>query len=193
MRRDKETYETAPTREISTAAYYEIRNRGLLRHHKRAAFEAVFEYGPGTASEIYHKSGFQVRLGVAKNDFSNRLKELRLLGVLIMTGVRKCTITGQSVTVWAVSGKLPVSKREAELGSDKIKKTLPRSILPKVLSLIDSQKNWVSQHETLLRRQLADLWSGSRSDLSEATIQQELASLELMTRELNEMRPYFKS
>jgi hypothetical protein len=82
-------------------AYRKIKAQGLLNNMRWAVYNALFHDGPATAKELCKDNP-----AIEDNGWK-RLSELKDLGVVKEVGRRKCSITGQTTTVWDVTSKTP--------------------------------------------------------------------------------------
>lgn len=90
-------------RQTSIDAYRQIRDGGLLSLMRWQVYEVLYEHGPLTAREV----GSYMR-GAMKLNAWKRLSELERQRVVIDVGLRECSVTGHVVTLWDVSGELPI-------------------------------------------------------------------------------------
>lgn len=102
----------------SAAAYASL--AGVLPARQWAVFAFVIAHGPCTSGEVERDLG---------KDAHKRLPELRDLGLLRNPSTRACTVSGQKVQTWEITGKVIDA---SELGRVK-KKPVPRSVFAKAL------------------------------------------------------------
>lgn len=96
-------------RRTSTESYNKIRNDGLLSRRRFEVYEALLQFGPCTANELFREMKYNNLVGT-KNQQTNltpRLGELRDLGVVIENRERECSVTGRTVIEWMVVDKIP--------------------------------------------------------------------------------------
>jgi hypothetical protein len=87
------------TKETSSISWSELSISGRLSTRRSQSLSALALHGPGTASEIHKASAIKMN----KNDFANRLKELRIIGFASEDiETRQCQVTGQTCTIWRV-------------------------------------------------------------------------------------------
>ncbi len=91
-------------RETSIEAYHKI--APLLPQKRRDVYLALAEFGPCTANELFRK--WKLRNSVVQANFHARLGELRDQGCVEELSERQCEVTGETVTVWAVTLNTPV-------------------------------------------------------------------------------------
>lgn len=96
-------------RRTSIEARKTIEENGLLSKLKLETYEALFDYGPCSAGELFLKAGWQHTKN--NHNISSRLGELRDLGVVYEVTERPCNITGHEVIIWDVTEKLPNGKK----------------------------------------------------------------------------------
>lgn len=92
-------------RKTSIEVYRRIVSEGLLSKRRLDIYSVLFHEGPLTANEVFKRL-----LGKSNINSANtgaRLFELREMGAAEETGTRKCSVTGNNVIVWDVTGKLP--------------------------------------------------------------------------------------
>lgn len=87
-------------RRTSVEAYNKIRESGLLSQRRFEVYDALYRWGPATATELAGMSGIK---GAWK-----RLSELVRLGVAYEVRTRKCQVTGQQVIEFDVTDNMPV-------------------------------------------------------------------------------------
>jgi len=98
-------------RQTSIDAYNTIKNNGLLSKRRWEVYDALFNYGPLTATQIASKMpGFKSQ-SVGANVHA-RLGELRSFGVVVELGEVECPETGNTVILWEVTNKLPTKARK---------------------------------------------------------------------------------
>ncbi len=88
----------------SVMAYHKIKAAGLLSKKRMEVYEVIYRHGPMTAGE----SEQFLRAVMWKGSICSRLFELVGQGVIEEAGLRTCKVTGQFVTVYEVTDKLPV-------------------------------------------------------------------------------------
>lgn len=90
----------------SIAVYKDIIATGLLSKRRQEVFQALGQYGPCTANELFRD--WKGQNHVVQANFGARLGELRDLGVVDIAENRFCQVTGRMAKVWQISGKYPV-------------------------------------------------------------------------------------
>ena len=114
-------------RQTSKDVYAEIKESGLMSHMRWLVYDQLYWGGPMTAQEVFKS------LGCDTNQ-SGRFTEMREMGAIEEVGIRACTITGNDVIEWAVSGNMPMpvvrgrvtrpSTVEIAVATDYIKRTV---------------------------------------------------------------------
>ena len=95
----------------SLLAYRQIEAEGLLSRMRLVAYQALFNHGPFTRSELDdHCKG----PGEVNPSYHKRLTELERLGVAVRVRVRPCRITGRECDEWDVTESLPVEPPEPD-------------------------------------------------------------------------------
>lgn len=92
------------TRKTSIEAYNTIKQNGLLSQRRFEVYDFVFHNGPVTAKQVWKT----INPNVATGGITTRLSELRDLGLIDEVGLRIDETTGMNVTLWDVTGKLPI-------------------------------------------------------------------------------------
>lgn len=105
-------------RQTSILAYNYIKENGLLSERRQQVYEALFEYGPCTASELFYK--MRNLRNPSHSNVTTRLGELRDLGCVAELGRKICNITGREVIEWDVTAALPAK-------FDKVRRTKCKS------------------------------------------------------------------
>lgn len=96
-------------RATSINSYHQIKEEGLLSRRRFEVYDALVNFGPCTANELFREMRSRGLVGI-KNQQTNltpRLGELRDLGVVEEVVERICEITGRVVIVWGVVDRLP--------------------------------------------------------------------------------------
>lgn len=88
-------------RQTSKSAYESIMRNGTLSQRRRDVYQVLYKEGPLSASEVC------TRLGLPRDSVSPRLSELQRLSIVREFGTKTCSITGQTVVAWDVTGSLP--------------------------------------------------------------------------------------
>lgn len=112
------------TRQTSIDAYNQIKAGKLLTAMRLKIYEVLYEHGPLTCNEI-----FKIMLGTSTINQPNihaRLDELREMGCVEELGERICTVTGNTVILWSLTGFLPKKLSKAEKIISAINKTKAR-------------------------------------------------------------------
>lgn len=104
-------------RDTSVAAWEAVNRSGYVTKQKRVIYNGLYEHGPATGSELFHK----LDLGTVSNQSNilTRLGELREMGIVMeLPEKRLCNITKQTVIVWDVTSNhprpLPVRKSRTQ-------------------------------------------------------------------------------
>ena len=94
-----------PVRETSIQVYKQIEASGLLAKQELEVLSAFANHGPATAREN------DVRCGIAEVVLGRSLQptitRLVSMDVLCEVGKRPCTVTGRTVLVYDMTGRLP--------------------------------------------------------------------------------------
>lgn len=93
-------------RETSVEAYRTIKENGLLSRRRWEAYEALFDCGPATATEVFNHMTPKGKSMVASN-VRARLGELRDMGCVKEVGEKVESSTGATVILWDVTRGLP--------------------------------------------------------------------------------------
>lgn len=115
----------------SRLAYERICADGLLPPARLKTYDLTYRIGPVTARQVDDALG---------RDYHKRLPELVAQGVLQQVGTTTCPVTGQLVTQWDITDRLPVPlpkppKGEALTGRAKAVAEIKRRIPEKKRSL----------------------------------------------------------
>lgn len=105
-------------RQTSELAYRTIQECGLLSELRFAVYDVLYQYGPMTAHETWHKMK-ELDLAIIKDKrdgITQRFSELKRLGVIGELGKRQCSYTSMVAIEWDVTANLP-----ADLKSDEAK------------------------------------------------------------------------
>lgn len=97
-----------------------ITENGYLGESRTAVYTALFNHGPATANELAKKAFRHLEGTNQQMNLSARLNELREMGCITETGKRPCSITGNQVIEWDITGKLPVKLPRCETNKQKI-------------------------------------------------------------------------
>lgn len=102
-------------RQASDDSYRAIRENGLLVGASLAIYDILFRFGPLTAGEVFGVC-IADNLGhvKVKGAVCGRLTELSRKGVVRSLGRRKCGYTGQVVTLYDVTDRLPIGSGRLE-------------------------------------------------------------------------------
>ena len=92
-------------RETSREAYEKVIASGLITGQRLRVFNALFEHGPATASELFR--AMQGSTSMVNSNVRARIGELRDMGAVAEIAFRPCSVTGMTCIVWEVSGVLP--------------------------------------------------------------------------------------
>jgi hypothetical protein len=96
-----------------TSVLSHAKNQKLISHTRLLVWDALIEYGPGTANEIQAK--LKEHAGQVIKGFWKRLPELRDMGIATELPERACRITGQKCIVWSfldqVANKIPKTSK----------------------------------------------------------------------------------
>lgn len=92
-------------RSTSAATFRRIKEDGLLSKRRLQVYEALYEFGPCTGSELYRQMA--LRSAVSNSNVVTRLGELRDCGAAYEVRERKCQVSGQMVIEWDVTEKVP--------------------------------------------------------------------------------------
>lgn len=114
--------EVSSVRETSRAAFQSICESGLLRAVRLQTYQYLYEFGPCTASELFYHS--RKKRNPSHSNITTRLGELRDMGCVSEVGKRECTITGETVLVWAVNGEQPKKLEKTETYKQKTKRLI---------------------------------------------------------------------
>jgi len=87
-------------RETSIECYNEIKSNGLLTKRRLEVYEAIYNFAPCTASEVFKANNLETNQ-------SGRFTELRNLGVIYEVRTRKCNITKRTAIEWDLTDRLP--------------------------------------------------------------------------------------
>jgi len=99
------------TRQTSRDAYYRIRDGGLLGKRQFEVYHILSCHDPLTGGEVCDIIRQNGRVE-NRNATASRLGELRDRGVIEELDVtRICKVTGNKVTVWAVTANLPTKPK----------------------------------------------------------------------------------
>jgi hypothetical protein len=91
-------------RQTSLDAYHEITENGLLSKRRLQVYRWLFKNGPATGKEV------TVALCPPDQNtggYTTRLSELKEQGVVAEAGHKSCQFSGQTVTLWDVTDRLP--------------------------------------------------------------------------------------
>ena len=99
--------DTTEMRQTSIDCYHQIEAEGLLSKMRLKMLGAILHNAPCTASEAFTELE-------CKTNQSGRITELKELGVIYETGMRKCRITGRRVIEWDLTDNLPVTPPKKE-------------------------------------------------------------------------------
>jgi hypothetical protein len=117
------------TRQTSIDCFNQIKQNGSLSKSRFKVYETLFMLNkPSTAREIF------AIIPVVKIE-PTRLTELRELGVIYETGVRKCQITGMSSIEWDLTDNQPKKLLPRVTAKQKLKK------LEMMISDLDNKTN----------------------------------------------------
>jgi hypothetical protein len=97
--------EVSSVRETSRAAFHSICESGVLSRARLQTYKNLYEFGPCTASELFYHSNRG--RNPSHSNITTRLGELRDMECVSEVGKRKCSVTGETVLVWAVNGNHP--------------------------------------------------------------------------------------
>ena len=89
-------------------AYFKAKQTGLLSKLRLEVYAVFCDKGQLTAGELIQtakEGGFRVS---NSGTLATRISELVRFGVLYQSGQKKCSVTGYSACVYAVTGNLPV-------------------------------------------------------------------------------------
>ena len=92
-------------RKTSVVTYHSIKESGVLSARRMEVYEALYQYGPKTGNELFHSMKSVAFLHNA--NIITRLGELRDMGAVEEVRERKCSVTGQNVIEWDVTGEMP--------------------------------------------------------------------------------------
>ena len=100
--------EMTRVRQTSIDVYREIEASGLLSKTRQDVYSYLFHNGPLTAGEIF----MGLNKVLVKGSVCARLTELERLGVILEVGVKPCSLTGMTATLWDVTNQLPIKSEE---------------------------------------------------------------------------------
>lgn len=110
-------------RQTSIQTYHAIKESGLLSRRRWQCYDIVFSHGPCTANQAWEH---MVDCGyISRSSNANvvtRLGELRDMGVVREVEVTRCPVTGQSVILWDVTDRMPVTLPKKETNKQIIKR-----------------------------------------------------------------------
>lgn len=92
-------------RQASIDVYNRIARDGTLSKRRWEVYDCLFHHGPLTGNEVVRKLGLP---GAWK-----RLSELERETVIQEVGKRVCTVTGEEVGIWDVTGNLPIGAKHS--------------------------------------------------------------------------------
>jgi hypothetical protein len=95
------------TRETSIRVFNQIKEEGILCKRKLQVYQALFDQGPLTQSEVINIFGTKL-----SNSIRPRFAELERMGAIQVTGERVCTVTGRMVLTWDVTKNMPVKVKK---------------------------------------------------------------------------------
>ena len=89
------------TRQTSIDCYNQIKAEGLLSKRRLKVYRAIMKNAPCTTNEATKD------LDSGSYGIGSRTTELRRLGVIYESGVRRCRVTGRNVIEWDLTDNLP--------------------------------------------------------------------------------------
>lgn len=126
-------------RRTSSEAFEKIHQNGLLRRMQLRVYRALYYHGPLTGTELnFVLKGSKE----ASPSYHKRLSELLRQGVAVAIGTRKCSVTGQTVTIWDVTSDLPCLPESKKPGKGTAAAVM--SLNAKLVKALEAQ-NVVSQ------------------------------------------------
>lgn len=114
-------------RQTSIEVYNTIKNNGLLSKLRFETYKLLYEYGPMSANELFHKAKEVYNNANLRDTYHQRLSELKEQNVCIEVDKRDCKITGREVLIWDVTNNLP-TKFSRSKSKDQIIKELQARI-----------------------------------------------------------------
>jgi hypothetical protein len=93
-------------RDTSKKALEKVISSGELGNMQKLVYEALFNYGPCTANELYKNLVGKKKINQA--NITTRLGELRAMGSVVEKDKRPCKVTKQTVLVWECTHRVPI-------------------------------------------------------------------------------------
>ena len=117
-------------RETSIKAYREALASGLISNRRAEILKVIAEHGPITSMEVFKiiDDANPEKLVKVGRYNRGRFSELRDMGVIAEVGVRKDKITGFEVTVYDMTGRLPVKLEKTSKLSRSAKEAVERLV-----------------------------------------------------------------
>ena len=132
-------------RQTSIEVYNKIKSGNYLSKCRFEIYECLFHNQPMTSGEVFSLISKNKKSNSPLSQSRARFTELRDMGAIMEVGVKKCSITNNTVILWDVTNKIPSNFKRPQTKKQKINNVIQK------LNLIQNENLFLKEKiETII-------------------------------------------